>query len=168
MPRITKQIPIDAPADTVWQALADFGAAEKWAPTVTRSRASSEGKRGVGARRVLTTTSGEITEEIVVEWNEGHDFTFEIPNGVASIVKILRETWSVEQASKGAMVAVIMSYQLKDGILNSTLDRLVVRRVLQKMLVANLAGLKYHIETGEIVTQATTGLPVAAVVQITR
>lgn len=164
MPRIAKQIPIDAPADTVWQVLADFGAAEKWAPTVTSSRASSEGKRGVGAKRVLTTTSGEITEEVVVEWNEGHDFTFEIPNGLASIISVLRETWSVEQSFKGAIVAVIMDYELKDGLLNSILDRLVVRRVLQRMLVLNLAGLKYHVETGEIVARASARLPVAAVV----
>jgi hypothetical protein len=164
MPRITKQIPIDTSVDTVWQVLADFGAAEKWAPTVIRSRASSEATRGVGARRVLTTTSGEDAEEVVVEWNEGHDFTFEIPNGLASIVKILRETWSVEQSSKGAVVAVIMDYTLKDGLLNSIVDWLIVRRILQRTLVLNLAGLKHHVETGVTVTQATAGLPVAAVV----
>ncbi len=164
MPVITKQIPIDAPADKVWQVLADFSAAEKWAPTILSSRASSEIKRGVGAKRIVTPSSGEETEEVIVEWNEGHDFTFEIPKGLASIITILHEKWSVEQSSKGTVVAVIMDYETKRGVLNSMVERLVVRRVLRKMLILNLAGLKYHVETGEAVTQATSRLPVAAVV----
>ncbi len=164
MARITKRIPIDAPPEQVWQVLADFGAVEKWAPTVVRSRASSEIQRGVGAKRVLKTTSGEETEEEVIEWNEGHDFTFEIPNGLASIITILREKWSVEQASTRTVVAVIMDYQTKGGFFNSIVERLFVRRVLLKMLVLNLAGLKYHIEAGDTATQATKALPIAAVV----
>ncbi len=163
MPQIAKQVSIDAPLNTVWQVLADYSGVEKWAPTVTQSRASSEVKRGVGAKRILSTTSGEDAEEVVVEWNEGHDFTFEIPDGLASIVRVLRETWSVEPASKGAVVAVLMDYQLKDGIVNSIVDWLVVRRALRRILVLNLAGLKYHIETGETVTPKTTRLPIAAV-----
>ncbi len=164
MPVITKQIPIDAPADKVWQVLADFSAAEKWAPTILSSRASSEIKRGVGAKRVLMTTSGEDTEEVIVEWNEGHDFTFEIPKGLASIIRVLQETWSVEPLSEATVVTVVMDYETKRGVLNSIVERLVVRRVLRKMLVLNLAGLKYNVETGEAVMQATSKLPVAAVV----
>ncbi len=164
MPVITKQVAINALPDRVWQVLADFGTAEKWAPTVARSHISGDLKRGVGAKRVLTTTSGEATEEVVVEWNEGHDFTFEIPNGLANIIRILREKWSVEQASEGTVVAVTMDYETKSGALISLVERLVVRRALRNILVQNLAGLKYYIETGEAVTQATTKLPITAVV----
>jgi hypothetical protein len=38
-----------------------------------------------------------------------------------------------------------------------------VQPVLAKMLTENLAGLKYHLETGELVTQDTT-VPLLAVV----
>ncbi len=164
MPRITKQVAISAPVAQVWQVLANFGAVENWAPTVVCSRASNELTSGAGAKRVLTTTSGEETEEVVIEWNEGRDFTFEIPDGLASIITILREKWSVEPASTGSVVAVAMEYHTKRGVFNSFVERLVVRRVLHKMLVQNLAGLKHHVETGEMVTQATKTLPVAAVV----
>ncbi len=164
MTLITKQIQINTTAGKVWQVLADFGSAENWAPTVVQSRCPTDIQRGVGARRVLTTTRGDVTEEVVVEWNEGHGFTFEIPDGLVSIVKILRETWAVESSSDGTTVMVTMDYQTKTGIVNSLLDSLVIRRELTKILIQNLAGLKHHIETGERVTPKTTKLPVASVV----
>ncbi|MDE3090959.1 MAG: SRPBCC family protein [Chloroflexota bacterium] len=164
MSQVTKRIPISASADEVWQVLADFGGVERWAPTVLQSHCSTEVHRGLGAKRILTTSTGETTEEVIVEWNEGHSFTFEIPDGLVSIIKILRETWSVEHSSQGTEVAVIMDYQMKDGIVYSILDALVAKRALKKMLVQNLAGLKQHIETGEIVTHRTTNLPVESVV----
>jgi len=162
MSRIIKRIVINASTDKVWQTLADFGSVEKWAPTVVASHCSTETKSGVGAKRILT-TSKEVTEEVIVAWNEGHDFTFEIPAGLASIIKILRETWSVEHSSQGAEVVVKMDYQMKDGVINSILDS-VAGRALKKMLIQNLAGLKYHIETGELVTLKTANLPIASVV----
>lgn len=152
MSQIAKRIPIRASAEAVWQVLADFGGAERWAPTVLKSHCSTEVNRGLGAKRIITTSTGETTEEVIVEWNEGHSFTFEIPEGLASIIKILRETWSVEHSSQGAEVIVIMDYQMKEGLVYSILNALVARRALMKMLVQNLAGLKHHIETGEIVT----------------
>lgn len=164
MSQIIKRIGIGASADQVWNVLADLSGAEKWAPTVVESHCSSETQRGLGAERILTTSTGQVTEEIIIEWNEGHSFTFEIPKGLASVVKVLRETWSVEESPKGTVVVVRMDYQMKDGVINSLLDTLAVRRVLIKMLVQNLAGLKHHIETGERVTTKTAKLPVAAVV----
>jgi len=163
MPQIVKRVPISASAEKVWIVLADFGSAERWAPTVVRSSSSGQIKRGVGARRILTTTTGEVTEEVIIEWNEGHSFTFEIPDGLSSMIKALRETWLIRQSSKGTEVVVTMDYQIKDGALNSVMDFLVVGRILKKILVQNLAGLKYHMETGEIVTSKTAKLPIAAV-----
>lgn len=162
MPNITKRIHIDAPLDKVWHVLADFGSAEEWAPDVAQSRCSSEVSQGVGAKRLITASTGDVTEEVVVEWNEGHGFTFEIPGGLASIIIKLREAWSVGNAATGTDVVVVMDYERKNGVVNSILDSLVVRRILKNMLVHNLAGLKYHVETGERVTK-TTRLPVAAV-----
>lgn len=164
MTEINKRVSINVPREQVWQVIADFGSVERWAPTVVKSYCSTEARSGLGAKRILATTRGNATEEVIVEWNEGHNFTFEIPRGLALIVKTLRETWSVEQSSNGAIVVVRMDYQIKDGLLSSILNSLVVRRELREILVQNLAGLKYHIEMGEIVTRKTAGLPVAAVV----
>lgn len=164
MSQITKRIEINASAEQVWNVLADFGNVEKWAPTVVESHCSGDTQRGIGAKRMLTTSTGEVTEEVIVEWNEGCSFTFEIPNGLASVIKTLRETWSVEPSPQGTEVIVTMDYDMKDGIISFLLDALAVGRVLKKMLAQNLAGLKHHVETGELVTAKTANLPMAAVV----
>jgi ribosome-associated toxin RatA of RatAB toxin-antitoxin module len=162
---VIMRIPISASANKVWEVLADFGGVEKWAPTVVKCRRSTEANSGLGAKRILTTSRGDDTEEVIVEWNEGKSFTFEIPDGLASIVKTLSETWSVEQSPDGASVVVRMDYQMKNGILYSILDSLVVRHELRKLLVQNLAGLKYYLETRKTVTGLSTGLPIDAVEQ---
>jgi hypothetical protein len=149
--------------DKVWKVLADFGSLEIWAPTVIKCRGSTEANGGVGARRILTTASGDDTEEVIVEWTEGQSFTFEIPDGLASIVKTLRETWSVEPFPNGATVVVRMEYRMKAGLLNSILDSLVVRGKLRKILVQNLAGLKYYVETGKTVIGLMSDLPLNSV-----
>lgn len=69
MPQVANRIPIGASADQVWQVLADFGGVAKWAPSVVQSRCSTEIDRGAGAKRVLTTSTGHITEEVIVGWN---------------------------------------------------------------------------------------------------
>ncbi len=50
------------------------------------------------------------------------------------------------------------------GVINALIDSIVVRRVLKKILVQNLAGLEHHIETGERATAKTAKLPVAGVI----
>ncbi len=164
MSQVAKRVRLKASVDQVWNVVADFGGVEKWAPTVVESHCSTEAQCGLGAKRILTTTTGEVTEEVVIAWNEGRSFAFEISNGLASIIKNLRETWSVNPPPTGSEVVVTMDYQTKDGIINSLLHALVVGRILNKILVHNLAGLKHHVETGERVTPNTTNLPVAAVV----
>ena len=106
---------------------------------------------------------GEVVEEVIVEWNEGRSFTFEIPDGLGPI-KILREIWSVEPSPEGAVVTVMMDLNnMKFGVLGAVMDRLIARRVMGKQLVLSLAGLKHHVETGEVVTSETAELSVAAV-----
>ncbi len=56
-----------------------------------------------------------------------------------------------------------MEYESKFSFVGAAVTRLIVRPVLAKMLTENLAGLKYHLETGEFVTQ-DTDVPTAAVV----
>ncbi len=122
MPQIIKRVPISASAEKVWIALADFDSAERWAPTPRLIGPEERDFTTVGAKRVLTTTTGEVTEEVIVVWNEGHSFTFEIPDGLSSMIKTLRETWLVGQSSKGAEVVVTMDYQIKDSVLNSLIN----------------------------------------------
>ncbi|MBI5033521.1 MAG: SRPBCC family protein [Chloroflexi bacterium] len=160
MTEIVKRISITAPKDKVWKTIADFGGVAKWAPTLAESH-SIGASQGVGAKRALTLHSGEVTEELVVAWDEGHSFTFEIPAGLKP-VETLSETWAVESIAEDARVTVRMHYKPRWGLGGIILDYLAIRPTLSNLLIQNLAGLKYHVETGKNVTK-TTDLPVSAV-----
>ncbi len=51
----------------------------------------------------------------------------------------------------GTIVSVSPDYQLKFGPIGALLDRLILGRQLRKGMENLLAGLKYHVETGELV-----------------
>ncbi len=51
MSTVTRQIEINAPADEVWRAIADFGGVYNWAPNVASSYSTTEANEGVGAGR---------------------------------------------------------------------------------------------------------------------
>ena len=66
MPRLVRQIAINAPKEKVWEVLADFGAVSNWAPTILESRSTTEANGGVGAERTCKHQKmGDIEERIV-------------------------------------------------------------------------------------------------------
>ncbi len=162
MPKIIRRVEISAlPAD-VWRTIADFGAVGNWAPHVTEAHCTTENGSGVGCSRSLTSSTGEVIEEVVTEWDEGRSLTFQVPGGLARVVAFFQENWFVEAAPGGSAVVVQMEYRSRFGPVGAGVTRLVVRPVLAKMLTENLAGLKHYVESGQIVTPETN-LPVSAV-----
>ena len=116
------QVKINAPMDKVWEVLADFGATDKWSPVISKSYSTTEANGGVGAGRHCQTSFGALKEQIV-EWEEGRSFTID-----------------------GKTVL-----PMKFATVGALLDKLVLRREFRKALTQGLAGLKYHVETGEVV-----------------
>ncbi len=55
----------------------------------------------------------------------------------------------------GTLTKLQLHYELKGGILGGVIDRLMVRRQYGKGLKLALAGLKYHVETGDLVETGT-------------
>lgn len=163
MPEIIKRVEINTSPETAWRVIADFGAVATWARSVREAHCTSESVSGPGCVRLLTSSTGHVIEEIITRWDEGRSLTFHVPGGLAVVVAFLQETWSVEAAPNGSRVVVIMKYRSRFGFLGAAVTRLIVRPVLTRMLIENLAGLKYHLETGVSVTQGTA-LPVLAVV----
>jgi carbon monoxide dehydrogenase subunit G len=163
MPQITKSVEIKAAPEATWRIIADFGAVANWAPAVREAHCTSDSTSGLGCKRSLTSSTGHIIEEVIIRWDQGRSLTFEIPGGLAKVLGSLQETWSVEATPNGSQAFVVMEYQSKFGFVGAAMARLIVQPVLAKMLTENLAGLKYHLETGEFVTKDTT-VPLLAVV----
>ena len=52
MPEFTTTRQINAPVETVWEVLHDFGDIQRWSPGVTNSALTSDGPVGVGTTRM--------------------------------------------------------------------------------------------------------------------
>ncbi len=152
MSLLTRRVRIDASAEKAWGVLADFGGVSKWAPTITESRSLTEANGGVGARRTCTHVKMGQLEEVIVEWEEGRRYSYDFTRGLPMPMRSLINDWSVESDGDGAVVTLRQNFQTKFGPLGWLMERLVLRRMMDKEITVTLAGLKYHTETGEIST----------------
>ncbi len=162
MSQLTRRVRIDAPAEKAWAVLADFGGVSKWAPTITESRSLTEANGGVGARRTCTHVKLGQLEEVIVEWEEGRRYSYDVTRGLPMPMKSLNNDWSVESDGDGAVVTLRQNFQTKFGPLGSLMESLMIRRMMGKEMTLALAGLKYHTETGEVST-LDVALPTDAV-----
>ena len=153
MTRVSSQVRINAPKGEVWEALADFGGIYKWNPGVSHSYITSGNAQDRGATRHcdLPSPSGAYLKERIVEWRDGEYLKVEIFETNLPLKQNIVE-FSVEADGDGAIVKVTPDYTLKYGPLGSLMDALWARRKIQKGFNDLLAGLKYHVETGETVT----------------
>ena len=158
MTTLSSEIRIDAPKENVWRILADFGAVQNFAANVSRSYYTSDTKEGFGVTRHcdLQNPSGYV-EERVTEWREGDGYTFDIYESNAPLKRAAIDI-SLKRNGARTMVTATLDYQLKFGPIGSLLDLLIVRQQFRKGISSPLAGLKHHVETGELVGDA---LPVA-------
>ena len=151
MGAFSTEIRIDAPKEKVWEVLADLGDIYKWNPGVSHSRSTSESSGGEGATRHCDLASPKgYLEERAFDWREGEGFKIDIYESNLPIKRNVVE-FTVRSDGDGAIVSVAPDYELKFGPISALLDLLIARRQLRKGMAALLAGLKYHVETGELV-----------------
>ncbi len=151
MAHFNTQIRIDVPKEKVWEVLADLGNIHKWNPGVSHSYSTSENRQGEGATRHCDIQNPKgYLEERALDWREGEGFKIDIYDSNFPIKRNLIQ-FSVRADGDGTIVEVSPDYKLKFGLLGSVLDRLILGRQLRKGMAGLLAGLKYHVETGELV-----------------
>ena len=151
MGSFSTEIRIDAPREKVWEVLADLGGIYKWNPGVSHSRSTSESTGGEGATRHCDLASPKgYLEERAFDWREGEGFKIDVYESDLPIKRNVVE-FTVRSDGDGAIVSVAPDYELKFGPIGALLDRLVAGRQLRKGMDNLLSGLKYHVETGELV-----------------
>ncbi len=153
MTTIQSQITIHAPKEVVWQALSDLGGVNKYHMAVEKSYYSSDQKSGVGASRVCEFANGGSLSETVVRWQDGSSLTLSLNPGkkMPPFRSNSEGTFSVREDNGNTVVDMEMRYDLRFGFLGRLMDALMVRPQFSKIIPQVLAGLKYHIETGELV-----------------
>ena len=148
MTQVATEAHIDAPKEKVWEVLADLGGIDKWNPGVARSRWTSEQRQGIGASRHcdLQNPSGTL-EERAIEWREGEGYTIDVYESSLPLKNMVK--FAISPEGDGTRVYVTVDYRLKYGPVGALLDVLFVRRQIQKGFDRLVAGLKYHVETGD-------------------
>lgn len=154
MTKLSYETRIEAPVQQVWDVLADFGGTWKYNPNVTKSHSTSETNSGVGAERHCDLAfAGAEVEERIVDWNEGRSYDVAILDGRRTPpMKDPLAHFEVEADGDATVVRAFMRYDMKYGPLGWAMDRAMVRPKFGKAFGQILAGLKHHVETGELVT----------------
>jgi len=150
MTQIKSEIKINAPKEEVWGVLGDFGGISKWSPTVAKSTSTTTANEGVGCGRECEVPGFGNLREQVTEWDEGSRIKFNI-EGVGPMKSMINE-FSIISDGKDTLATMTVNFQMKFGLIGALMDRLKVRRQMRKLVKLTLAGLKHHVETGELVT----------------
>jgi len=141
---------IDVPKARVWEVLSNLGSIYKWNPGVTSSHSTSESGSGEGATRHCDISNGPIKgylEERALDWREGEGFKIDIYDTNLPLKSNVVE-FSVRADGESTVVTVSPEYTIKFGIVGKLMDALMMRRQMRKGMEGLLAGLKYHVETG--------------------
>ncbi len=162
MSKMIKQVRISAQKEKVWEILGDFSGAANWAPTITSSHLLTDATGGIGARRTCDHISGAAIEEVVTEWEEGqYYYTYEMTTSLGP-VKTLNNKWAVSTEGNDTVVTLTMDFKMRFGPLGLLMIP-AARMMMGKEMKLSLAGLKHHVETGQVIERDHQGLPVAAV-----
>ena len=153
---------VEAPQERVWEVLCDFGAVSKWAPAITESRSLTEANEGVGAERACEHEKMGTLEDRIVEWEEGARYAY-TEEGLPIPMKSVNYEWSADSADGATRVDLRMVFETKFGPLGAMMEATMMKATMHKEMTRTLAGLKYHVETGKVVTTEVEDLPVSAV-----
>lgn len=146
MTTLYNEITIDAPIEKVWASLSDIEELEKYDPTVTRSRALTQTKFGLGAARKVDMKDGKNWfEEKVTKWVPNEALTYEL-TACSFPMHRLSHTYSFEPDGGRIKVKQVMVYQVKFGWLGQVLDRLMIRKQSDAGIKKFMAGLKAYAE----------------------
>ena len=158
---VTSQIKIDAPVEKVWGVLADIGSIYKWNPGVVTSHTTVDQSQGDGTTRHCALDDKNFLEERTFDWREGESFKIDVFESTLPLKSNI-VTFQVTPDGDGTRATVTADYVLKFGPIGKLMDVLFAKRQAQQGFDDMMVGLKYHVETGELVGEEVPELPVAA------
>ena len=142
---LEERVEIKAPAELVWDVLADFGSVQNWAPYMRRSHLIGEQQAGIGMRRGMRHAWGFRFEEVVTQWHESKGFAFDVLKAPFSM-RDVKEVWVLGSENGHTAVETQVRYGTHLGPLGALVDWLLVRFVVRREMRAGLGGLKEYTE----------------------
>ena len=146
MTTIHNEITINAPIEKIWEALTEVDMLDKYDPTVKKSTALSQSKKGIGAKRKVDMLDGKNWFEeqcTVCQTNEA--LTYQL-TACSFPVHKLKHSYSFEKTGNQIKVKQVMQYEMKFGLFGKIMDALMVRNQSDKGIKKFFAGLKSFTE----------------------
>lgn len=136
------KLDIDATPDAVWAVLGRYMHIDEFAPAVTSVDALTDGTDGIGSRRRCHFENGTSVVEEVTSWQARHGYGVRLsemdamPLHEASAALVLEPL-----PGNGTRVIWGMDYRVKYGPLGWLLGQTLMKKMMGKVLDANLNGL---------------------------
>ena len=151
MTKLTLSRTIHAPADRVWDILADFGGVHVFHPMVDASPITNGQDTGLGAERCCELYNGTKVNEEITSFNPEHRNIGITVNQPDPPIEAMRGEFTVTPSGDGSCeVLAIMEYGLIEGALEK--EQVDGLRAMMEGVVENvLKGLDDHTVTGAII-----------------
>jgi ribosome-associated toxin RatA of RatAB toxin-antitoxin module len=142
---------IEADLHTVWGQISDVTLVANWHPAVQTVDLLSSSPVGLGATRRCNFYDGSDVVEEIIEVPDDHSIRIRI-SGFSGPISSFETLWTAHATASGAtQVTVLMSYEMKYGILGTAMNLLVVQGRMPRLVGKVLAGLERHVATGEVI-----------------
>lgn len=152
--QIIVSVRINAPKEQVWKTLSNLGDVMNYSAYVNKSYYDSEATTDVGCSRICE-IEGMTIRETAIEWIPGERYILKMDflEGSAPI-EDFRVGPRLIADGDGTIVEYTATYLMKMGFIGKLLDHVVMKNQNRKVMRRVLDGLKYHIETGEVIVDA--------------
>lgn len=135
-------VEIDAAPERVWQVLSEVERWPEWTDTVTAVLRLDAGAFGQGSRVRVEQPKLPATEYVVSEYEAGRGFTW-----VASGTGVRTTAQHSIEPRPGGGCRVVLTVQ-QAGLLGEVMGRLLLKRLTERYLATEAAGLKARSESG--------------------
>jgi hypothetical protein len=128
-----------------------MGAVQDWHPNVAKATVLTDKDAGVGAARRVEFQDGNSVVETVIEESEQSFITMQMSEApmMKRAVVTIRTT---ENTAGDTEVTFDLEYTMSLGPLGWLMGSLMMKPMMRKVFNVALAGLAYHLETGELVS----------------
>jgi hypothetical protein len=148
----TDAVIINASKEKVWDLLFHrFSETHLFNPNIEGSHDINSKKGEVGCERQCNIDKKTFIKERVVKADEFRSFTIDVIGGNMPMLKEMQIVFAIESISPNqTRVMINAEFNTKPSFLAG-----LIKGMFKKMLFGVLVGLKYHLETGQLVSKNT-------------
>ncbi|MEM7092744.1 MAG: SRPBCC family protein [Actinomycetota bacterium] len=148
---------VNGSIDQAWEAISQMRAVQDWHPNVAKVTVLTDHQQGLGAARRVEFHDGNSVVETVTAESDREFVAMAMTE--AQMMKEAEVTISVaERSAETTEVTFALTYTMSMGPLGALIGALMMRRVFTKVFGMALAGLSYHLQTGNVVEDSVPEL----------